>query len=261
MTIEPVFQAPPALRRIKVTAEPLSVYSCLYGDDPYSFLYESLEGNQSRGRYSFVGGRPRLVFRSKGERIDLQYRKRRRALTDNPLEVLRQLVGPPTDVPAVAPFIGGAVGYLGYDVVRFFETIPDNNRDDLRLPDSLFVFPEEVIVFDHVTGDVYLLVYSDSHVSERLNRMQHTLLGHACTGEQNFTGQFGCGPPRETVPMVSRTTEAGYMAAVNRAREYIHAGDVFQVVISRRFDFTVTGDSLELYKALRCTNPSPYMYF
>ena len=127
MTVGPVFQSPPALRRIDCSAKPLEVYERLYAEDRYSFLYESLGETQTGARYSFAGGRPRLVFQSKGERIYLQEQGQTREVIGDPIETLRQLVGPPMELPAIAPFCGGAVGYLGYGMVRFFETLPDEN--------------------------------------------------------------------------------------------------------------------------------------
>lgn len=261
MTVEPVFQAPPAYRRIDAAVEPLAVYERLYSDAPYAFLYESLEDDQARGRYSFLGGRPRLVFQSKRDRISLCNGNKTEEFRGDPLAILRRLVGPPTDVPAVAPFPGGAVGYLGYDMVRFFENLPDSNSDDPELPDSCFIFPQEVVAFDHLTGAVHLLAYSSSDASQCLDCLQASVL--ACAGSSRLDV---AAPPRRahgdsTVPIVTCTTQPEFVEAVNQAQEYIRAGDIFQVVLSRRFDFTVVNSPVELYKALRCSNPSPYMYF
>jgi len=261
MTFQPVFTEPPVVRRVPSCAEPLAVYEHLYGAARYTFLYESLESNQNRGRYSFIGGNPRLVFESKGSQILLQRRGQRHELLGNPLEVLRQLVGQPLHVPAPAPFVGGAVGYLGYDMVRFYETVPDRNPDDLELPDSLFMFPEEVIVFDHLLGVTYVIVYGDNNVEARVAEMEQAVRACEYTAHGQAVQRTRANVCAEAVPMDSLTTEPAFKASVARAKEYIRAGDVFQVVLSRRFDFTLQCTPLDLFKTLRETNPSPYMYF
>ena len=278
MTVGPVFQSPPALRRIDCSAKPLDVYERLYAGQSYSFLYESLGDTRTGARYSFTGGRPRLVFQSKGKRIQLREGSETRDVIGNPIEMLRQLVGPPMDLPAIAPFCGGAVGYLGYDMVRFFETLPDENPDDLQLPDGFFIFPEELIVFDHAAGEACIITYAKEDSTQRLELMQRTLSESAevCgTGLQQGIGvqdvppttapgnskEDLCFPRSNDNPCFPRTTEEEFTTAVNRAKEYIRAGDIFQVVLSRRFDFSVTSPPLTLYKALRRTNPSPYAYF
>jgi anthranilate synthase component 1 len=164
------------------------------------------------------------------------------------------------DVPGVAPFVGGAVGYLGYDMVRFYESIPNENPDDLQFPESLFIFPEEVIVFDHVAGETHLIVYADTHENGRLDYMEQYVLACNRTASQTARNLVFSSPSRDTAPMSSRTSEPQFTEAVRRAKEHIHAGEIFQVVLSRRFDFTLQGSPLDLYKKLRATNPSPYMY-
>ena len=269
MTVGPVFQSPPALRRIDCSAKPLDVYERLYAAESYSFLYESLGETRTGARYSFAGGRPRLVFQSKGKRIHLREGSQTRDLIGDPIEMLRRLVGPPMDLPAIAPFCGGAVGYLGYDMVRFFETLPDENPDDLQLPDGFFIFPEELVVFDHAAGQACIIVYAKEDAKQRLDLMQRAVAENAGDCDADIQPVIGVqDAPRTTAPEDSqndlcfpRTTEEEFTIAVDRAREYIRAGDIFQVVLSRRFDFPVTSPPLTLYKALRRTNPSPYAYF
>ncbi|MGD2111576.1 MAG: hypothetical protein PVI86_19540, partial [Phycisphaerae bacterium] len=219
MRLQPVFRTAPAVRRVPVCAEPLAVYECLYCSAPYAFLYESLEGNQRRGRYSFIGGSPRLVFESRGGTVRLHRQNQRHTLTANPLEVLRQLVGRTLDVPGVAPFVGGAVGYLGYDMVRFYESIPNENPDDLQFPESLFIFPEEVIVFDHVAGETHLIVYADTHENGRLDYMEQYVLASNRTASQTARNLVFSSPSRDTAPMSSRTSEPQFTEAVRRAKE------------------------------------------
>lgn len=260
MTVRPVFTECPLHHRIRSSARPLPVYENLYRGDPFAFLYESLDENRTRGRYSFLGGRPRLVFRSKGRHVSFQSKEHGRDMEGDPFEILRQLMVPPSDVPAVATFPGGAVGYFGYDMIRLWEPLPDENPDDLHVPDSFFIFPEEVLIFDHVTGDVDILIYEKQGAADRLKQLECCLVGCEHMDEEDFAARGGGDIRDEPVPLISHPVESEFRSAVSQAKEYIRAGDVFQVVLSRRFDFTVTGDPLELYKALRYTNPSPYMY-
>ena len=256
-----VFEVPPLHHCIHTSAAPLTVFQRLYAADRFAFLYESLEGDGTRGRYSFAGGRPRLVFRSKGPRITFRSNRERHDVEGNPFDTLRQLIGHPVEVPAVAPFPGGAVGYFAYDMVRFCEEIPDEKPDDPGLPDSYFIFPEEVIAFDHVTGDVHLLIYQAVGAVERVEQLERCLLDCDQRPEATLAAQLDGTTSVQPVSVTCNTTEADFHTALNKAKEYIYAGDVLQVVLSRRFEFHMAGRPLDLYKALRCTNPSPYMYY
>src|SRR5205823_1503111 len=133
------------------------------------------------GRYAWTGGRPRIILRSRGRDIQSRRGDRGEMRTADPLDVLREIVReqPPTrsrGYPAApAPFSSGAVGYLAYDVVRQFEKLPDNNPDDLHLPDSYFLAPDEIVVFDHRTGQAFVCLYSEAAREQRLNEIVETL--------------------------------------------------------------------------------------
>ena len=138
-------------RRLAARASPVALFERLYGDDATAFLYESLEAHGGRGRYSFLVGRPRAVFRAFGDEMTLEADGQATwSGQGNPLETLRGLIGPQPDAPPVAPFCGGAVGYLSYDSVRWIERIPAKNPDDLGAADAHFLFPREVICLDHL---------------------------------------------------------------------------------------------------------------
>jgi anthranilate synthase component 1 len=250
----------PYYRRLRGAAQPLEIYRRLYGGERFGFLYESLEQLGGRGRFSFVGGRPRLVFRSKGDRIELSSRGERRRATGDPLDLLRQLVHSGVEALPVASFPGGAVGYLGYDLVRFMAPVPAGNPDDLGLPDACFLFPEEVLIFDHLHEVVHLLVYGAVDRSERVREIAAEV--EAC--EAGSGGRESIDTPpvvEDSLQLRSNMSREQFTAAVDRAKLHIRAGDIYQVVLSQRFDFPLQVSPLRLYSALRRTNPSPYMYF
>jgi anthranilate synthase component I len=246
----------PLCEIVSTQAAPVAAYAALYGGERHTFLYESLESRGSRGRYSFIGGRPRIIMQSRGRDIELRRGDSTERRTADPLELLREIVRsqPPTTAPA--PFSSGAVGYLAYDIVRQFETLPDRKPDDLHLPDCHFLVPDEIVVFDHLAQQAFVCLFADDQRS-RLKQIVDAL--GACSLESQVT------PRVSFMPIDSALgTDVGpeqFMANVERAREYIRAGDIFQVVLSQRFKFRVERSPVALYKALRVTNPSPYMYF
>ncbi|MCP3980698.1 MAG: anthranilate synthase component I [bacterium] len=248
--------AAPLYRRLRARAEPLLVYQQLYAGERYGFLYESLEEHGTQGRYSFLGGRPQVVFRSKGEKIFVQDGETLHETTGNPLHVLRGLVESGRHALPVSTFPGGAVGYLGYDVVRFFAPVPDDNPDDLDLPDSHFVFPQDVLIFDHRDEVAHLMIYGDD-AEARADEIE-AMLGSLEAAPPRAQPDAG---PGDAVEIRSNMTPEEFEAAVVKAKEYIRAGDVYQVVLSQRFEFPLAAPALNLYAALRRTNPSPYMYF
>ncbi len=247
-------------RRLASRAAPLAVFEALYPDQPQAFLYESLEAHGGRGRYSFLGAHPRAILRASGRGISLEVNGRVHETEGDPLEALRRLNHLQEDAPPVAPFCGGAVGYLGYDTVRWTERIPAGNPDDLGAPEAHFLLPGEVICFDHRDKLVHVLLYREEGHEQRLAQIQ-AVLDASVRVEANL--RDGAEQPAEgdPLPLTSNMTRAQFEEMVRRAKEYILAGDIFQVVLSQRFSFPVRVPPVELYRALRITNPSPYMYY
>ena len=282
-------------RRLPSRAVPLELFETLYHDHSSAFLYESLEAHGGRGRYSFIGAKPRAVFQCRGDALELHLDGSVHRETGPPLDALRDLTRVQPDVPPVAPFCGGAVGYLSYDTVRWAEAIPDENPDDLGVPDAHFLFPQEIICFDHLQKVVHVLLYQHSGHEQRLKEIQAALA--ACPKDIAFgsPADVAAGPPANVAagpragradrletgptadvaagaspaggspavaaPLKSNMTQEQFEQMVERAKEYVFAGDIFQVVLSQRFEFPLTMPPLRLYKALRLTNPSPYMYY
>ena len=268
MTFEPYAGRPPVHRRILARAVPVRVFERLYGAERYGFLYESLEEHGGQGRYSFVGGRPLATFRSKGEQAELQVGSQTESLRGNPLELLRSCLRTPVETFPVATFPGGAVGYLGYDVVRFCAPLPDPPADDLDVPDAWFVFPEEILVFDHRDEVVHLLCFprNAAEAAPRLDAIEAIVREDEAAGPLGPStppADLGAGPaPGEPGSgLRANMSKTDFEAMVERAKAHIVRGDIFQTVLSQRFDFDVQVAPLEYFRALRTTNPSPYMYF
>ncbi len=253
---------------------PVSAMLKLARNARYSFLLESVEGGAVRGRYSIIGMNPDVIWRVDGNRASIN----RRAGANPagpfepvdlpPLEALRALLAEsriklPEDAP---PMAAGVFGYMGYDMVRLMEELPEPNRDVLGLPDGMLIRPTVMAIFDSVRDEVTVTspVYGEKGVSsraayaraqDRVNEIVDALdrpLDHlALRGED--------APP--IAGAKSNTTPEGYKAMVQEAKDYITAGDIFQVVLSQRFETDFTLPPFALYRSLRRINPSPFLYF
>jgi anthranilate synthase component 1 len=247
---------------------PVSAFSKI-DEGGYSFLLESAEHIDHGGRYSFVGSNPRVVFKSRGRRVTvIEGGVTREFETEgDPLAELQRMMARyiPVPVAHLPRFAGGAVGYLGYDMVRFFEpTIGDPPRDDLQLPESVFMVAETLLIFDHHLRRLRVLANAlvenddvDGAYDAAVEAIRNVMLQlgkPVCLPPLNVHGQ-----PRPVHP-ASNTTQEEFHRMVENAHEFIHAGDVFQVVLSQRFETVYTGDPLTLYRCLRFVNPSPYLF-
>jgi len=242
---------------------PVSAYLKLSHGHERAFLFESVEQAAFVGQYSFLGANPSIVFRSKGTSVEVI---REGAVTayesDDPLNELRQLMKAyqPVEMPGLPEFHGGAVGYLSYDQVRFFETLPDENPDTLELPDLYFVITDTIVIFDHVNNKIKIV--SNVHASGNPETEYAEGAAKIAEIESRLRAPLDATLPAPTdshSALQSNFEQADFEAAVARAKEYIVAGDIFQVVLSQRFRRETSADPVTLYRALRCINPSPYM--
>jgi len=235
---------------------PVTAYLKVAQDHPVSFLLESVEAGEKLGRYSFigVGEQGRFTFRAGRVTSSGTF-----GTFDGPeADPLARLYGattrPVTLPDGLPPLIGGAVGYAAYDLIRAYERLPDANPNELDLPDALFIAPEGLVIYDHLRHRLIAVATADTQaqadaVTERLaGRLRGPL-------PQDVPGREPAPAPQFT----SNFTPQGYMEAVERALEYIRAGDVFQVVPSQRFSADLTVHPFALYRALRRVNPSPYL--
>jgi anthranilate synthase component 1 len=233
-------------------------------DGPYSFLLESVEGGEKWGRYSILGSRPSMVFVATSDHADLHQGGRVTRLPRHPLEELGDLLQQHQAIalPGLPRFCGGAVGYLGYDAVRWFERVPAQPADDLGLPVAVFMFGDVVSVFDNLAHTLKVVVHArggsdpDAAYAEAVSRLDAEVarLQRPMPWSEPVHGLAPLEPS-------STATQPGFLAAVERAQEHIRAGDIFQVVLSHRMSAKVLQPAFEAYRALRVTNPSPYMYF
>ena len=244
----------PVSKRIDLISTPVAVYKKLYHEEKFSFLYESLESIGKRGRYSFIGAKPFIIFSSQREDIEIKSINKTYRIKGNPIEILRKLVTGYKSSLKISSFSGGAVGYISYDAVRFFEKIPDTNPDELSTPDTFFIFPEEIIIFDHKEKTIDIILYSEDGGEKRIEELVSSIKASSKDTVMVL-------PPVKIFGFKSNFTKESFCKIVKKAREYIFAGDIFQVVLSQRFKFHIVGNSFTVYQRLRETNPSPYMYF
>ncbi len=256
----------PVYREVVADLEtPVSAYLKIARNQPYSFLLESVAQADRIGRYSFLGANPAVVIKSRGRQVTIT--RDGASVTfesDDPLSELRNLMShyEPVSVEGVPKFHGGAVGYLSYDIVRFFEKLPDNNPDPLRLPELYFMITDTILIFDHVRNR--LLIVSNAHVKDDVEAAYEEAVQKIEDLQQRLAKPLVVATERIHAgngesPITSNVTREEYCANVNKAKEYIRAGDIFQVVLSQRFQRDVYASPINLYRALRCINPSPYM--
>ena len=252
---------------------PVSAFLKVAGGRAMSFLFESVEGGAVRGRYSIIGLEPDLIWRANGARAEINRAARAKPdafvpCPEPPLEALRALIAEsrialPEKLP---PMAAGLFGYLGYDMVRLMEELPPPNPDPIGLPDAIMMRPTVVIVFDAVKDSITVVTpvrpeasvtaaAAFTRASERLSAIVDALdrpLDKEAAGSE-------AGPL--TVPPTSNTTPDEFKAMVARAKDYIAAGDIFQVVLSQRFEAPFTLSPFSLYRALRRVNPAPFLFF
>jgi anthranilate synthase component I len=256
----------PVYREIMADLEtPVAAFLKLDRGD-FSFLLESVEGGEKWGRYCFLGGEPSIVFQSKGRRVEIM-RDGQAQVQDgvDPLEALKQLMGEfhPVEVEGLPRFFGGAVGYLSYDMVRFFERLPDQTVDDLNVPDSMFMLTDTIVIFDHMLQKIK--VVSNALV----DGLPEKAYEQAITKIEQLIARLRQPiPPRParqlpsgTLTLTSNFTKEAYERVVERAKEYIRAGDIIQVVPSQRLEAVIDVDPFDIYRTLRTVNPSPYMFY
>jgi anthranilate synthase component 1 len=264
----------PIFRTLTADLEtPVSAFLRSAWESPECFLLESVENGEQIGRYTFIGLNPYKRIVSRGRAITISEGKKTVQITGDIFAVLRESLGghTPARVPGLPPFTAGAVGFLSYDVVRQIEKLPATAADEFHVPDACLLFFDEVLAFDHVRKEIHLVVTADvtlqdpadayADATKRLARLEKRL---ARPLPKLPTPQAKA-KRGEKLKVTHRTRKKDYLAAVERAREYIRAGDIFQAVLAQRLDVNVgpeTGiDPFAVYRALRIVNPSPYMFF
>ncbi|MFN0125220.1 MAG: anthranilate synthase component I [Verrucomicrobiales bacterium] len=250
---------------------PLAAFRKLARPGVHAFLLESAENTQVSGRYSFLGANPRAVFEARGQLCRVYEGERVRdfpAATD-PLRELERYMGQfrPAPEPRLPVFRGGAVGFLAYDAVRWFEpTVPPPPPDDLGLPDMAYMIADSLVVFDHrhrvmmVVANVFLDDHATVEAAYAAARVKIEGLMAHLEAPMQFRLLPADAVPAAAPPATSNRTREDFESAVRTGKEYIKAGDIFQFVPSQRFATPYEGDPIDLFRALRHVNPSPYMF-
>jgi anthranilate synthase component 1 len=246
---------------------PLSVYLKL-ADGPYTYLLESVEGGENWGRHSIIGLPCKRVFKLRGKQLSVEefgHIVEQRDLSDplGEIEIIRTQYKVP-QLPQLPEFSGGLVGYFGFETIAYIETKLGNERPDrLGLPDILLMLSEEVAVFDNLKGRLYLIVHADPAQPQAYARAQRRLDELAFRLRRAGPSYPDVLDPKSLAEadFKSTFTREEYCALVEKAKEYIRAGDIFQVVPSQRLSVPFRARPVDVYRALRALNPSPYMYF
>jgi anthranilate synthase component 1 len=256
----------PVYRTIAADLEtPVSAFLRVAADERECFLLESVEGGEKVGRYTFIGVRPFRKMVSRGTSVRITEGKRTRTVEGDIFILLKEALSghKPARLRGLPPFTAGAVGFFSYDVVRQIEKLPSLAKDDLGMPDACFLFFDEVLAFDHVKKEILLVVTADltrlkpeeayKQAIARLGRLERRL-ARPLPGAQRAK-------KHGKLKITSRTSKKRFLSAVEKTKEYIAAGDIFQAVISQRLDVVPDVDPFSIYRSLRIVNPSPYMYF
>ena len=238
----------------------------LFHNQPHSFFLDGGMDPMRLGRYSFIGMDPFLVMNSRGSQVTIVRPDRQESEKGNPFDVLGRLLDTYRleSAPYPIPFLGGAVGYLSYDLCHFIERLPSTAKDDLMLPESYFGFYDTLVAFDNLENKAYIIStgFPELDRKRRLKRAEMRLkqMKSRLSEPLPTTSKANSGSDGKTTEALlkSNFTPEGYMEAINRVREYIAAGDVFQVNISQRFETELTVTPYELFRRLRQINPAPF---
>ena len=249
------------------TLTPVQVYKTLRSTSQYSYLLESVQQNEKLGRFSWIGLDPLLIFKADKKKIEVQLDTgETRKIEGNPLQVLFEVMEEfrPALYEELNPYRGGIVGYFGYDNIRHIEDIPDENLDDLLIPESIYILPKTVVVFDHLYQSITVIVQvpaGDQKTYQQGTEKLEKLLELLSRPGEVERPAFLMEERQKEIDFTANMTKEAYMRAVTKAKHYIVEGDIFQVVLSLRFAMEYSEDPFEVYRSLRRINPSPYLFY
>jgi anthranilate synthase component 1 len=232
-----------------------------------SFLLESVEGGEKWARYSFLGSRPSKIIKGRGKTVEIINGRKQSLVveSDNPMDLIKKELSRyrPVEIEGLPRFFGGLVGYMGYDMVKFFEPIREVKKEGLGLPDFFFMLTDTILIFDSLRQKIKVL--SNAHIEDNspdeayleAEQKINDIIAKLKTPlilDDSLSGVKSTG-------VKSNFTKNDFLAAVEKSKEYVMAGDIVQVVLSQRFERDAAGDPFDIYRALRVINPSPYMYY
>jgi anthranilate synthase component 1 len=259
----------------EILADTITPVSALLniGSDPYVFLLESVEGGEKWGRYTFLGSDPRVIFKVRGDEVTIRENGRVRIIRHegDPLKSLKEILNRyhPVFLEGLPRFYGGAVGFLGYDMVRFFERLPDLPKENPEIDDAVFLVTDTILIFDNIRHTVKVVACAFTQGSRDLRQVYEESIqkiGKMCealerVGQKDRNPKtFGDKTFREDQFSANMAPET-FKEMVRKAKEYIYAGDIIQVVLSERLEGEISLAPVDLYRALRYVNPSPYLFY
>jgi anthranilate synthase component 1 len=248
---------------------PVSAFLAISRGEKNAFLLESVERGEQIGRYTFLGARPYMQLRTQGKEIFVEKavgeKKQRERRQGNVFQIAKELLQHhrPASVPGMPPFTAGAVGFCSYDIVRQLENIGDDTKDDLHLPDCVLMFFDRLLAFDHLHHQIHIIAAADVSAEtprkayDRALRDIAVLEKKLASGLNSRIWRKHPAKPRGKLKVHSLTSRKKFEESVNQAKEYIKAGDIFQVVLSQRLDFTPQVAPFDIYRSLREVTPSP----
>src|SRR5437660_6293858 len=247
---------------------PVSAFLAIAAREPNAFLLESVERGEQIGRYTFLGAQPYMRLEAHGNEILLHRGKRKEQCHGSALQTAKELLRQhrPAAVPGLPPFTAGAVGYCSYDIVRQLENIGEHAKDDVSVPDCVLMFFDLLLAFDHLRHQIHIIATADVSAASPKVAYDRALKDISAIEKRLSTGLRPAvwqktKPKNGNLKVHPGITRERFMRSVERAKDYIAAGDIFQVVLSQRLDFRPDQSPFNLYRALRTVNPSPYMYF
>lgn len=248
---------------------PVSAYLAISQEETHAFLLESIERGEQIGRYTFLGARPYMRVTAREGSVEITRGRRRETVDGNVFQVVKRLLREhrPANVPGLPPFLAGAVGYFSYDVVRQLEKVGDRAKDDLLLPDAELMFFDRLLAFDHLRHQIHIVAAADVAAESPRKAYDRALRDIAALERKLANGlspalwKKNGNAKSGKLKVHSGTRREFFIEGVKRCKEYIAAGDIFQVVLSQRLDFVPEVPPFDLYRALRQVNPSPYLYF
>ena len=247
---------------------PVSAFLSVAAEEPNAFLLESVEGGEKIGRYTFLGARPYMVLRARGRQITLERHGKKQQIEGSVFQVLDGLLREhtPAHVLGLPPFTGGAVGFFSHDAVRQLEKLPEMAKDDLQAPDCMLMFFDRLLAFDHVRHEIFIIATADVRRHSPKEAYAQALRDIARIEKQLIAplpAKFlrASKPKSGKLKVTVSVSKKQFLRTVEKIKEYILAGDVFQAVPSLRLELEPGVEPFNMYRALRRVNPSPYMYF
>src|SRR5215470_12108513 len=248
---------------------PVSAFLAISRGEKDTFFLESIERGEQIGRYSFLGAGPYMRVHARGDEVIIERGKNREVRQGNVLQIAKLLLQQhrPATVPGLPPFTAGAVGFCSYDMVRQLEKIGDRTRDDLHLPDCVLMFFDRLLAFDHLRHQIHIIASADVSNESPRKAFDRAVADIASLEKRLTAGlrpaewQKSPSKPAGRLKVRPRVTRMQFEDSVRKSKDYIAAGDIFQVVPSQRLDFTPDVAPFDIYRHLRAVNPSPYMYF